>query len=138
MLNFSVMNSGSRSQLIRQMVMFGMVGVVNTAVGLAVVFGLMWYFGVSPYISNFAGHVVGVCVSFVLNSIFTFRSAVTLMSGVRFFCAFLISLVCNMLVLKICLFTDMNPMWAQLVAMSAYTLIFFVASRSFVFVGAKE
>jgi len=131
-------SANRRDGILRQAITFGLVGVGNTFVGLSVVLGSMWLLDSSPYIANLAGHVVGVCFSYILNSKITFRSAMNYASSVRFLLSFLASLACNMIVLKACLHVGMNPVLAQLPSMATYTIVFFVTSRYYVFGRIKK
>lgn len=58
-----------------QLSRFLLVGVANTALGYAVIFGCMYLAGLSPELSNAAGYTVGLLASYFLNRHFTFRSA---------------------------------------------------------------
>lgn len=51
---------------------FCAVGVLNTLIGLAVIFGLMRFGGVQYVLANAAGYAVGTLLSFVLNRSWTF------------------------------------------------------------------
>ncbi|QIZ10576.1 GtrA family protein [Priestia megaterium] len=62
-------------------VRFIMVGVVNTMVGLSVMYLLLHGLGLSYWMSTFLGNSVGACVSFFLNRRFTFRSDVSVLKG---------------------------------------------------------
>ena len=48
-----------------------LVGLANTLLTFVIIFILM-HFGLSIYISNVLGYIVGIMLSYVLNSIFTF------------------------------------------------------------------
>ncbi|MBV7505771.1 GtrA family protein [Bacillus sp. sid0103] len=62
-------------------VRFIMVGMVNTMVGLSVMYLLLHGPGLSYWMSTFLGNSVGACVSFFLNRRFTFRSDVSVLNG---------------------------------------------------------
>lgn len=55
-----------------QAVRFAVVGVANTAVGLAAIYSLMYFFSMGPLASNAIGYGLGLCVSFILNKQWTF------------------------------------------------------------------
>jgi putative flippase GtrA len=66
-------------------VRFIMVGVVNTGVGLSVMYLLLHALGQSYWIATFLGNSIGACVSFLLNRNFTFKSKDSVSkSGFRF------------------------------------------------------
>ncbi|WP_462410780.1 GtrA family protein [Neobacillus sp. Marseille-QA0830] len=53
---------------------FIMVGILNTIVGLSIMYLLLHAAGFSYWLSTFLGNSVGACVSFFLNKSFTFHS----------------------------------------------------------------
>ncbi|WP_312475372.1 GtrA family protein [Neobacillus sp.] len=55
-------------------VRFIMVGMINTIVGLSVMYLLLHALGLSYWMSTFVGNAIGACVSFFLNKSFTFKS----------------------------------------------------------------
>ena len=63
---------------------FSAVGVVNTVLGLTVIFALMCFGGVQYIVANAVGYAVGTVVSFVLNRSWTFyHKGPVLSSAVR-------------------------------------------------------
>lgn len=65
---------------------FILVGVVNTFVGLLIMFFLLNGLGISYWVSTFIGNTVGACISFILNRTFTFQSSVSYHKGLpRFY-----------------------------------------------------
>ncbi|SFD43586.1 Putative flippase GtrA (transmembrane translocase of bactoprenol-linked glucose) [Bacillus sp. OV194] len=55
-------------------VRFLIVGVINTLVGLSVIYLLLHAANVSYWLATFLGNAAGACVSYVLNRMFTFKS----------------------------------------------------------------
>ena len=53
---------------------FGLVGLLNTAIGLGTIYVLQLGFGVDYRLANTAGYALGIVNSFVLNRIWTFKS----------------------------------------------------------------
>lgn len=53
---------------------FLLVGLVNTFVGLSIMYGLLHFAGLSYWLSTFSGNLSGAFISFMLNKSFTFRS----------------------------------------------------------------
>lgn len=122
----------------RQFFSFLMVGVVNTAVGYGTILFGMFVLGLAPVPANALGYAVGLCVSFVLNSKFTFQTPFTFARAVRFLVAFGISYAINLAVLLWLQGLSILPVaLAQLVAMACYTLSFFVLSKFMVFAGSS-
>lgn len=126
----TVVSSGA----LRELITFALVGVVNTVLCLAVIWGA-GRLGAGPYVANAIGYAVGLTNSFVLNRTFTFRQAPA-RPGMpfRFLIAFAVAYVVNLGVLTVGLGIDPDHafLW-QLPAMVAYTLTFFALSKWFVF-----
>lgn len=55
------------------LVRFILTGMLNTAVGLGTIFALKWFLGMGDTAANLAGYGVGLVVSYVVNSRWTFR-----------------------------------------------------------------
>ena len=120
---------------VQQAARFGAVGVVNTLVGYGVIYLCMLGLGLSPVVSNVAGYAIGLCCSFMLNRRLTFRSRGSARrEAARFLLAFAAAYACNLLVLMFAMRElGVHPVWAQLVAGVAYTAVFFLLSKFFVF-----
>ncbi|HZG71702.1 MAG TPA: GtrA family protein [Chondromyces sp.] len=71
---------------------FLLVGLINTFVGLSIIFLLLNVFGISYWLSTFSGNAIGMLVSFLLNRVFTFKSSVSFTKGAPKF--LLVSFVC--------------------------------------------
>ncbi len=114
---------------------FALTGLANSAVGWAVIFGGLWA-GLDGLAANAAGYAVGLVLSFTLNRRFVFgvKGAVSRGEVAKFLTAFAIAYGVNVAVLlaaQSVLGAD-NP-FAQLPAIAAYVVIFFVLSQRFVF-----
>lgn len=120
--------------LIRQMARFLGVGVINTAVGLGLIWALM-ALGMAPLPANFIGYAVGLCLSFTLNRRYTFRDGgQDMLTVMRFLLAFAMAYILNALVLTIGLAqTEISAYLMQVLAMGVYTASFFTLCRLFVF-----
>ncbi len=117
---------------------FGLAGLVNTAVGFAVIALLDPVLGVPPPLANAAGYAVGVGVGFVLNRGFVFRSRTGLpASGLRYLIAALCAFVLNQGVLHVAGMAlgagPVRHLAAQLTAMAVYSLALFFLCRLWVF-----
>lgn len=55
---------------------FCSVGVLNTLIGLAIIFGLMRFGGVQYVLANAIGYAIGMMLSFALNRSWTFAHKV--------------------------------------------------------------
>jgi putative flippase GtrA len=114
---------------------FGLTGLANSAVGWAVIFGGLWA-GMSGLAANAAGYGVGLALSFTLNRRFVFgvTGAVRGREVAKFLAAFGVAYGVNVAVLRAVqpvLGAD-SPL-AQVPALAAYIVIFFVLSQLFVF-----
>lgn len=72
------------------LVRFLLVGIVNTCIGLAIMFFLLNVANVSYWTSTFIGNAAGACVSFLLNRTFTFKSDVSYYKGLPRFIAIIV------------------------------------------------
>lgn len=60
-------------KLIEQFIKFGLVGVVNTVLGLVIYWGCV-ALGIHYLLANAVGFVITVAISYVLNNLFTFKT----------------------------------------------------------------
>ncbi|MEM6488245.1 MAG: GtrA family protein [Pseudomonadota bacterium] len=128
--------------LVRQAVRFGAVGLVNTAIGLGLIWLAMWL-GVPALSANAIGFSVGVLVSFVLNRAWTFRDGAAgalrppaRETAPRFLAVFAIAWTLNIAVVWLALReTTISPYYVQLFGMVAYSTVCFLLCRIWVFAG---
>jgi len=130
-----------RTPLIGPLVRYGLVGLLNTGVGLAVILGAEFGLHAPPLVANALGYAAGFAVGFVLNRSFVFRSdARTEVAGPRYLLAVAACYGLNVAVLQglraVVPAGDLFRAAAQLCAMGAYTVSLFVLSRYWVFAGA--
>lgn len=117
---------------------FGGAGVINTALGLAVILALDLGLGVDRRIANAAGYVAGAALGLVLQKRFVFRQSPQT-GGVnrRYFAAMLLAFGLNQLALTLAgIGLPDGPLGraaAQLVGMTTYTASQFVLFRLWVF-----
>lgn len=125
-------------------VRFVMVGVVNTLIGLSVMYLLLHGLGLSYWLSTFLGNSVGACVSFLLNRRFTFRSDGSVLKGfIRFVAVILIcyflsysigkNLVQWLLINYDSITSTVKTDLAVLVSTCLYTILNYLAQKLFVF-----
>ena len=114
---------------------FFVVGIANSALGYAVIFGLMLGAGWSPEASNVSGYAVGLVVSYALNRSFTFRSrAKPLGEASRFLVVFGVAFALNLIVLTLCVRMFGVSDWiSQIIAGGVYVVSSYLLNRSFVF-----
>jgi len=109
------------------------VGVINTFVGFGLTL-LLTYLDVLPEAANFAGWVFGTAVSFVLNSVFTFKQKPTWRAYFKFILSMSLAFFINIAVLRICyVWLGLNVYLSQLIAAVFYTLSGFLLSKFFAF-----
>jgi putative flippase GtrA len=121
--------------LIHQIIKFGSVGLINTAIGLLLIYSAMYFIGLGPGLANAIGYGVGLLVSFRLNRLWTFREKgpsrkfigpYIMLAGVAYLCNLSIVLVGTSLF-------HADPYLIQFLGIGAYTLLMFIGSKWFVF-----
>jgi len=119
----------------RQLLKFGIVGVANTALCLIIIYTSMWVFGLGELLSNLLGYVCGLCLSFLLNSRWTFQySGSTLIAAGKFLAVFLVAYLTNLACVSSALYLwGIDPDYAQLAGIVPYTLVFYLGSKLLAF-----
>ena len=128
------MKSDERTMnVIMQFGRFGVVGVINTFITLLVIAVLTWL-GATPFVANAVGYAAGLLNSYFGNMKWTFKSDSSWGRSARFFAAFCICYTVNVFILQISLpLAQYQILIPQLIAMAAYTVLFFIFSRAWVF-----
>lgn len=129
-----------------QMVKYGMVGVLNTLITLAVIFLCKSVMGINEYLSNFLGYFFGILNSFVFNRIWVFHSHTKIHSSLLRFLAgcgicYLLQFVILWLLTgafgdveyDLGFFVISGYGIATLIAMVAYTIANFLYNKLFAF-----
>lgn len=121
-------------------VKFGLVGAVNTLVGMGVIFIAWHFFGFGDLAANLLGYAVGFFCSYTLNRLWTFsdRGAVG-RSFWRFALVCALAYVANLLVL-FCARSLMGPQsfMPHVFGSITYTIIGYLGSRYFAFRSARN
>ena len=121
--------------LLRQSLRFAAVGLLNTAIGLATIYAVMFFFQAGPAIANAVGYAIGLAVSFALNRVWTFRSDWPVAHVLPKY--LLIAAICYLLnlgaVLAATSHFSANPYLAQLLGVGIYTICMFFGCRWLVF-----
>lgn len=114
---------------------FATVGVLNSAVGYAVIFACMYALGMDAVTSNVVGYAVGLALSFVLNRTFTFGSvSAALPQALRFAAIFVLAYVANLgVLLALTKLLTVHEGLSQVIAGIAYFLLSFFLSKHYVF-----
>lgn len=124
------------------LIRFGLVGLLNTAVGLAVIMGLDLGLHVAPHLANAGGYAVGIGIGFALNRGFVFRNDGHIgRTGAKYLAAVAVAFIANQTVLAAALHVygamTFARFAAQLTAMASYTLLLFALCRAWVFGAAR-
>jgi putative flippase GtrA len=117
---------------------YGAAGVINTAIGLAVILGLQFGLHVQANLANAIGYGVGVCVSFALSRLFVFGAARPLRSaGPRYLVAVAFAFALNQAVLTLARHLlpagGLYGVAAQIAGVGSYTAALFLFSHYWVF-----
>lgn len=114
---------------------FLLVGIANTLVGYSTILFFQFVVGLSPVAANAAGFGVGMSLSYFLNRRYAFRSNRRHGAGLPlFFAAAGVCFGLNLVVLHgAAVVAGMPIALAQALAVTAYTGLFFLASRFIVF-----
>jgi putative flippase GtrA len=121
--------------MIQSLGRFLLTGIANSAAGWTVIVACIWG-GMSGFAANAAGYGVGLMLSFTLNRrwVFGVEGVISRSEVARFLAVFLIAYGANAAVLLIAQ-SVLGPadMVAQVPAIVAYVLTFYILSRCFVF-----
>ncbi len=119
---------------------FLLVGVVNTLVGLSIIYAAKALLGMGDGWANACGYAVGVCVSFTLNRRWTFsHRGATAPAALRFLVVVAIAYAMNLLTVMLCIHgLAMNSYLAQALGVPPYTLTAFALSRLWAFRAEPE
>lgn len=123
------------SGILRQSLRFAVVGMINTSVGLAIIFALMFFMKIGPAVANALGYVIGLLISFALNRMWTFQSSRSLAEVLPKYVA--LAVACYFLNLGIVMGAvskfNCNAYLAQLLGIFFYTVCMFLGCRWLVF-----
>ncbi len=93
------------------------------------------YVGESPEISNIIGYAIGICLSYVLNKRYTFKSNTHPKKEFpKFVASMLSSYALNFLTLLLCIrIININPYLSQIISGGVYTISGFIFAKYFAF-----
>jgi putative flippase GtrA len=113
-------------------------GLVNTAVGYLVFLAVLHLAHAPPLVANIASYAVGLCVAYLLNLVFVFRGARHSGTALgRFLSGAALAWLINAAVLETGIrVLRLAPELAQLIAMAAYTVSFYLINRHLVWARA--
>jgi len=119
--------------LLFQLSRYGLVGIVNVAIGFAVI-AILTYSHVSPLLANAGGYAAGLTTSFFLNRGFTFGAGKRTGTFLPFLLSFIVCYLANLAALYTSLpLARIQPLLPQLIGMLTYNVLFFVLMRQWVF-----
>jgi putative flippase GtrA len=133
---FAALRKGAPTELIK----FASVGVVNTVIGLAIIYSLKWYMHWGDASANLVGYLVCIALGFVLNGRWTFGKPVLssrhllgylLVAAV----AYLMNLFAVLMSIRV---LDVPGDYAQLVGVPVFTLTSYLMNKEFVFSGRQS
>lgn len=118
----------------RSIVRFPIVGLINTFIGLLVIY-LAKYSGLDDIASNLIGYSVGICISFFLNRKWTFSHEGSILpTALKFSVVTVVAYIANLLVVVFLLDEiRLNSFLAQAAAVPVYAAMTYVGYRWFVF-----
>lgn len=118
-----------------QFARFVIVGAFNTVTGLACLFAAKALLGWGDLAANAGGYGIGLVISFVLNRAWTFRDRGRVSPAMLRFCgAFVVAYLANLAtVFALRDLAGVDSYLAQAAGIVPYAVLFFAASRAFVF-----
>lgn len=120
-------------EFLGQAMRYGLVGVLNTVVGVSTIFAMLTWTPAGPFLANASGYALSLMVSFFLNRSFTFKAADRGFPVIKFLIAFAIAYGANVIALAIGLWLFKNPYLGQAPGIATYPIVFFFLSRFYVF-----
>lgn len=122
-------------QWFRQIIKFGLVGIVNTVITLTIVFLLTHLFRIPYIIANVVGYVLGFINSYIMNRKWTFHSTGSVNSEApRFVMTFIIAYLIQLCVLIFLIrVVSLREETAQLISMVIFTVVNFLGNKLFTF-----
>jgi putative flippase GtrA len=120
---------------LKQIFRFLAIGLMNTCIGLGVIYACKYFAQIGDVPANMIGYIVAVTNSFFWNRRWTFSHAGNILSAARrfigLFCvAYLTNLATVMILIEM---LHMNNYLAHAIATIPYTVMFYLGSRFFVF-----
>ncbi|MDR3419084.1 MAG: GtrA family protein [Nevskia sp.] len=113
---------------------FAGVGVINTLVCIAVIFGLKAGAGTGDIAANIAGYAVGLTCSFLLNRSWTFaHGGHWLPALLRFLLVFAVAYLLNLATVLYLIHAGVNGYLAHVLGMPLYSIVFYLGCRYFAF-----
>ena len=113
---------------------FGVVGVVNTLAGLAVIYAASGWLGMGDVAANATGYGVGMLLGFLSHKLWTFSHTGSAMPALlRFVATLSLAYVLNLATVLGLLQVGVDPYLAQALGVGPYAICCYLGSRHFVF-----
>jgi putative flippase GtrA len=111
------------------------VGVLNTVIGLLVIYACKWFFDLNDVAANAIGYAVGLTMGFTLNSRWTFDyRGPQLPALIKYLLVAALAYAMNLLTVLILInHAGVNAYLAQALGIAPYTLTTYLASKFIVF-----
>jgi putative flippase GtrA len=118
---------------------FAAVGVLNTAVGLAIIYGLKYWLAWPDVHANIAGYACGLAISFVLNRRWTFaHDGDALGALLRFVVCFAVAYSANLALVLWLIRHGVDAYLAHAIGIVIYTSLMYFGSLCFVFARGRS
>jgi len=121
------------SRSLAEFIKFGIVGAINTAIHIAVLYILVEYFSVYYILASFLAFLVAVTHSFILNTLWTFKKNIRQETAFRYSKFFAISAIAAIINLSLLyLITEFLGIWyiaSQLIATAFSLLINYIGNK---------
>lgn len=113
---------------------YGATGLINTGIGLVIIFALHLGLGLGVTLSNAVGYGVGLLISFALNRSWTFASdANLLMSGLKYATLIGVAFAACLLLIGSVQAAGFSYFIAQIMGTTLYSALVFLGARYVVF-----
>ncbi|WP_153955915.1 GtrA family protein [Cupriavidus necator] len=124
----------------KQILIFSIIGVFNTAFGYGIIFFCMYALSISPEVSNIIGYIIPVGTSYLLNRRFTFESKQRRSTEfARFMVVFCVAYAVNFVTLVIFVrLLSVDKGLSQCFAGAAYVITSFTMSKYYAFRSAEK
>jgi putative flippase GtrA len=116
-------------------VRYAAVGVVNTVVGLSIIYALKYFFEFGEAIANLVGYAIALCGGYALNSRWTFNYTGSDASGiVKYLIVLAVAYACNLITVLTAIHQfHVDGYYAQPLGIVPYTVVGYLGNRLFAF-----
>ncbi len=114
---------------------YATIGIVNSILGYSIIFASMYFFKLSPELSNFIGYGIGIFTAYILNRNFNFKSNVNFFKGyLKFLSSMIVSYLLNLLTVAVSFrIFKINPYLSQIFGGIVYFITGYSFSKFYVF-----